>query len=164
MFDQMRPDAEQRWADAALSIPGVYYWTSGQAPAEARWDPFDRSCGLLRAAPEPLRSFDSTYVDEAVANFTRTGFRGGLGYYRSIDPFFAVASRAYAGAVIRQPSFFLTGARDGLNRVRQPSEASLRPALAELRGFVTIEDAGHWPQLETPEQVNAALLSFLTGL
>ena len=161
MFAQMRPEADKAWADAARTIPGCYYWTSGQAPADTCWHPLVPSRGLLRAAPEPLRVIDPAYLEEAVASFTRTGFHGGLNYYRAIDPFYRFASSAYAGAVVRQPSFFLTGSRDGLNSVSQPSEATMRAALPGLRGFVTIEEAGHWPQLEAPEDVNAALLTFL---
>jgi pimeloyl-ACP methyl ester carboxylesterase len=163
MFAQMRPEAEDAWADAATTIPGVYYWTSGQAPDETRWDPFDRARGLLRRAPEPLRTIDPTYIAEAINAFSRTGFRGGLNYYRAIDPFFARA-RAFAGATIRQPSYFLTGSKDGLNRVSQPSETALLASLSDLRGFQMLEGVGHWPQLEAEEQVNEALLSFLAGL
>lgn len=164
MFAQMRAEADAAWADAATTIPGCYYWTSGQAPADRRWNPFDPARGLLRPAPEPLRAIDPNYIAEAVASFQRTGFHGGLNSYRAIDPFLALAARAYAGAVVRQPSFFLTGGRDGLNAVRQPSEASLRPALPGLRGFQTIQTAGHWPQLEAAAAVNAALTGFLAGL
>ncbi|MGJ5131799.1 MULTISPECIES: alpha/beta fold hydrolase [unclassified Bradyrhizobium] len=164
MFAQMRPEADQAWADAATTIPGCYYWTSGQAPDDMRWDPFDPSRGLLRAAPEPLRVIDQAYLDEAVASFARTGFHGPLNYYRAIDRFFRIASRAYAGAVIPQPTFFMTGARDGLNSVRRPSETTMRTALPGLAGFETIEEAGHWPQLETPDRVNVALLAFLSEI
>src|SRR5579863_10176045 len=31
MFEQIRPDADQIWADAAVTIPGVLYWASGSA-------------------------------------------------------------------------------------------------------------------------------------
>jgi hypothetical protein len=36
MFEQIRPDADQIWADAAVTIPGVLYWASGSAPADKR--------------------------------------------------------------------------------------------------------------------------------
>jgi len=66
--------------------------------------------------------------------------------------------------VIEQPSFFLSGAADGLNSVRSPTEASLRKTLPGLRGFVALDRVGHWPQVEAPEEFNAALLQFLTSL
>ena len=32
MFEQIRPDADQIWADAAVTIPGILFWASGSAP------------------------------------------------------------------------------------------------------------------------------------
>ena len=164
MFAQMRPESDQAWADAATTIPGAYYWPSGQAPEDQSWHPFIPARGALRPVPEPIRVIDGDYLNEAIASFSRTGFHGGLNYYRAIDPFFALASGAYAGATIRQPSFFVTGALDGLNRVREPTEDGLRAAVPGLRGFLSLEGVGHWPQLEAPRQVNEALVSFLSGL
>jgi pimeloyl-ACP methyl ester carboxylesterase len=43
-----------------------------------------------------------------------------------------------------------------------PDAAS--PWLADHRGTVLVEGAGHWVQQETPEPVNAALLDFLAGI
>ncbi|WP_404326670.1 alpha/beta fold hydrolase [Aerophototrophica crusticola] len=34
----------------------------------------------------------------------------------------------------------------------------------DFRGTTLVEGAGHWVQQEAPEEVNAALLSFLKGL
>jgi len=164
MFRQMRPEADAAWANAEVTIPGVLYWTSGHAPAGTRWDPFDPERGLLRPAPGALPWLDGDYLADAVRSFSGNGFHGPLNYYRAIDPFFAVASGLYAGAVIRQPSWFLTGGRDGLNVVRRPTEAGLRGALPGLRGFTVIDEAGHWPQLETPAALESALLRFLGGL
>ncbi len=159
MFAQIRPEADAAWADAAVTIPGCYYWTSGQAPADERWHPFD-AAGLLRPAPGPLDAIDPTYIGEAVAAFQQNGFHGPLNYYRAIDPFFAVASGPYAGATIRQPSWFLTGAEDGL-RSFQPDEAAMRQALPGLRGLTVLDGIGHWPQLEAAEAVNRTLVAFL---
>jgi len=48
MFEQMRPEADQIWADAAVTIPGVLYWASGSAPADKRWNPMDPIRSLHR--------------------------------------------------------------------------------------------------------------------
>jgi pimeloyl-ACP methyl ester carboxylesterase len=161
MFDQMTPAADAKWADAAHSIPASLYWLSGEPPADERWDPFDPARHMLRPAPGAPTTIDPAYVDEMVKVFGRTGFHGPLNYYRAIDAFYAVASRAFAGCVIAQPSFFLTGEADGLNAVRSPTEDSLRETLPQLSGFVTLAGVGHWPQLEAPEAFNAALVGFL---
>jgi pimeloyl-ACP methyl ester carboxylesterase len=141
----------------------MMYWTSGEAPEASRWNPFDPSRGLLRPAPVAPRTIDSTYINDAVAAFTRTGFHGPLNYYRAIDPF-TRNSAAFAGAKIRQPSMFLAGTLDGLNVVAQPSAESMRSNLTDLRSFIMLDGVGHWPQLEAPDATNAALLAFLRGL
>jgi len=102
-FDMMRAESDQAWANAAVPVPGMMYWTSGEAPEASRWNPFDPSRGLLRPAPMVPRSIDATYIDEAVAAFTRTRFHGPLNYYRAVD-LFTRSSAAFAGATIRQPS------------------------------------------------------------
>ena len=159
----MRAESDQAWANAAVTIPGMLYWTSGEAPEAGRWDPFDPSRRLLRPAPTALQSIDSGYIADAVAAFARTGFHGALNYYRAVDPF-TRHSGAFAGAKIRQPAMFLAGALDGLNLVAQPSPETMRNNLLDLRSFAMLESVGHWPQLEAPEATNEALLAFLQSL
>jgi pimeloyl-ACP methyl ester carboxylesterase len=161
MIDQLTAAADAKWADAADSIPASLYWLSGEAPAEERWDPFDPARDMLRPAPGAPTTIDPAYVEEMVRVFGSTGFHAPLNYYRAIDAFFAVANRAFAGWVIAQPSFFLTGNADGLNAVRSPTEQSLRQTLPALRGFLAVDGVGHWPQLEAPDAFTAALLQFL---
>lgn len=161
MFDQMTAEADAKWSDAARTIPACLYWTSAEPPADQRWDPFDPERSMLRPTPVQPATIDPDYIEEAVRAFGKTGFHGPLNYYRAIDPFFSIASHAFAGCRIEQPSFFLTGADDGLNAVRTPTETSLRDTLPGLRGFLTLEGVGHWPQLEAPEPFNESLRQFL---
>jgi pimeloyl-ACP methyl ester carboxylesterase len=164
MFRMMAPGAAEAWADAAVTYPSLLYWSSGSPPEEDRWDPFDADRTMYRRAPIDIPSWaDPSDVAYAVAEFSRTGFQGGLNYYHSIQPGFDLTA-AYRGAKITQPSFFLTGALDGVRRIRATTEEELRAWLPDLRGFVELSGVGHWPQWEAPEAVNAALLSFLKGL
>lgn len=164
MFRQMRPEAEAEWADAGTTIPGMRYWTSGSAPADQRWDPFDPARGLTRPPPATLPGWmDDHDLRAAVADFQRTGFHGPLNYYRAIQPFFDMAG-AFSGAVVRQPSFFLMGKADGLSKVRTTTEEGLRRSLPGLHGFMALDGIGHWPQLEATDAVNEAIRGFLVGL
>ena len=162
-FHQMRPETDAAWANAAVTVPGMIYWTSGEAPEGSGWDPFDPSRSMLRPAPATARMIVPDYIAEAVATFTRTGFHGALNYYRSLD-LFTRHSGAFAGAKIRQPSMFLAGTREGLNLVAMPQEESMRVNLTDLRSFTLLEGVGHWPQFEAPSATNAALLAFLRSL
>jgi pimeloyl-ACP methyl ester carboxylesterase len=159
----MRAESDKAWANAAVSVPGMIYWTSGEAPEASRGNPFDPSRGLPRQAPIASRTIDSIHIADSIAAFTRTRFHGPLNYYRAIDPF-TRHSAAFAGAKIHQPSMFLAGTLDGLNLVAQPNAESMRSNLTDLRSFIMLEGVGHWPQLEAPGATNAALLSFLQRL
>jgi pimeloyl-ACP methyl ester carboxylesterase len=160
MFEQIRPEADQIWADAAVTIPGVLYWASGSAPAETRWSPMDPARSLHRPAPGPLPSWAaSDYVAHNVAEFQRTGFHGGLNYYRAAEPYFYL-SGAWKGAKITQPSFYIAGKADGLGELYPPFE-KLRGSLPGLVGNVEINHAGHWVHHEASAQVSDHLVTFL---
>ena len=97
------------------------------------------------------------YVDE----FTRTGFTGGLNWYRNLDRSWAYLEQ-FEGRTIDQPALFITGSRDPV-RAFMPHEA-MTDHVTDLRDVVIIEGAGHWVQQECPDEVNASLLAFLDEL
>ena len=157
----MRPEADAEWADAATSIPGMFYWTSGEAPEAERWNPMDPSRGLNRPSPVGLPSFvDRDDMLAAIGEFQRNGFHGPLNYYRAMQAYFDEAG-AFAGAVVAQPSFFAFGEEDGMVKMRRTEEVDLRKLAPGLCGFLSLNGIGHWPQLEATDRVNEALLGFL---
>ena len=160
MFEQIRPDADQIWADAAVTIPGILYWASGSAPADTRWNPMDPARSLHRPAPGPLPSWvEPDYLAHNVAEFQRTGFHGGLNYYRAAEPYFHL-SGAMKGAKITQPSFYISGKADGLGSLHPPFE-KLRPSLPGLLESVEIDNVGHWVHHEASAEVSDHLVKFL---
>jgi pimeloyl-ACP methyl ester carboxylesterase len=160
MFEQMRPEADQIWADAAVTIPGGLYWTSGSAPAETRWSPMQPARSFHRPAPGPLPSWaEPDYVAHNIAEFKRTGFHGGLNYYRAAELYFDL-SAAWKGAKVTQPSLFISGQADGLKEL-YPTEEKLRIGLPGLVGAVELEHVGHWVQHEASAAVSAQLITFL---
>lgn len=164
MFDQLKPAAVALWADAAVTYPAFLYWSSGTPPPAEQWDPMAGGVNMVRPAPVALPPWaDPEDVAYAVAEFQRTGFEGPLGYYRSMQPYFDLTG-AFAGLTIQQPSFFLVGEVDGLNKLRKTTEAELRQGLPGLRGFVELPGVGHWPNREATPAFNAALLGFLRGI
>ncbi|MGO4329008.1 alpha/beta hydrolase [Cupriavidus sp. 2TAF22] len=94
--------------------------------------------------------------------FGRTGFQGGLLWYR------AATSRElqqglqlYAGLTIDVPSCFIAGEQDwGVHMLPGALDAMHCDACPRLVSSRLIADAGHWVQQEKPEAVNAALLDF----
>ena len=161
MFEQIRPDADQIWADATVTIPGMLYWASGSAPADKRWSPMDPARSLHRAAPGPLPSWaEPDYVAYNVAEFQRTGFHGALNYYRAAEPYFYL-SAPWKGARITQPSFFIWGKADGLKELYPLTMDQMRSGVPRLVGGLELDNVGHWVQHEAPDVVNEQLVKFL---
>jgi pimeloyl-ACP methyl ester carboxylesterase len=95
--------------------------------------------------------------------FARTGFQGGLNWYRSGD-IGAPEQRLFAGRTIEQPSIFISGASDwGSYQSPGALERMQNRACADMRGVHMIDGAGHWIQQEQPEETSRLLIEFLRG-
>jgi pimeloyl-ACP methyl ester carboxylesterase len=164
MFEQMRPDADRIWADAAVTIPAVLYWASSSAPAGKRWSPLDPARSLHRPAPGPLPSWaEPDYLNHTIAEFQRTGFHGALNYYRAAEPYFHL-SAAFKGAKIFQPCFFIWGNADGLKELYPVTVDQMRAGLPGLVSALELDNVGHWVQHEAPDVVSGELVKFLRAL
>lgn len=124
--------------------------------------------GFLDLAPEPVPRPDWLPDAELAAmadTFRRTGFRGGLNYYRNIDRNWELLA-PWQGAPIRQPALFIAGQSDPVIATPAGRKAleALPQAVPNLRRTVMVEGAGHWIQQERPDEVNAALIAFLRAL
>jgi pimeloyl-ACP methyl ester carboxylesterase len=94
------------------------------------------------------------YVDA----YTRTGFRGGLNYYRNLDRNWE-RTAGVSERRITQPALFLTGERDPVRRF-MPATV-MDGWVTDLRVSAVIPGAGHWLQQHAPEVVNDHLLRWL---
>lgn len=164
VFELIRPESDRLWADAQVTIPSVLYWPSSSAPVETRWSPTDPKRNLLRPAPTSLPPWaEADYVAHTVSEFQRTGFHGGLNYYRAAELYFKT-SAAFKGARITQPSFLMWGSVDGLRELYPQSIDQLRVGLPGLVDVIDVANVGHWVHHEAPDLVNDHLLSFLSNL
>jgi pimeloyl-ACP methyl ester carboxylesterase len=96
-----------------------------------------------------------------VEAFERTGFTGGLNWYRNIDRNWEL-TEAVAERRVEQPAMFLTGELDPVRRF-MPA-AAMRGWVTDLRAELVIPGAGHWVQQQAPDEVNAALVEFLAAV
>ena len=96
-----------------------------------------------------------------VRTFERTGFTGGLDYYRNLDRNWELTADV-AERHVEAPAMFLTGERD-LVRLFSPGD-TMSEWVDDLRMSVVVPKGGHWIQQQAPEEVNAALLEFFAGL
>jgi pimeloyl-ACP methyl ester carboxylesterase len=100
-------------------------------------------------------------LDVYVQAFSRTGFTGGLNWYRNIDRNWEL-TEPYADRRIEQPAMFLTGE---LDPVRNFMPAAVMDGwVTDLRAEVVLPGVGHWAQQQAPQAVNDALLDFFASL
>jgi pimeloyl-ACP methyl ester carboxylesterase len=102
-------------------------------------------------------------VEHNVAEFQRTGFHGGLNYYRAAEPYFYL-SAALRGAKITQPSFYMVGKADGLKALYPLTVDQLRVGLPGLVGTLELDNVGHWVQHEASAEVSEQLVKFLRAV
>jgi pimeloyl-ACP methyl ester carboxylesterase len=89
------------------------------------------------------------------AEYLRTGFQGGLNYYRG-------DLTAFAGRTIDVPACYIAGASEwGVYQTPGAFEAMQHGACTRLRGVHLVKDAGHSVVEEQAEQVNRFLNNFL---
>ncbi|MBI2705894.1 MAG: alpha/beta hydrolase [Actinobacteria bacterium] len=120
--------------------------------------------GFVDRLPEPDRLPDwltRAELDHYVEEFSRTGFTGGINWYRNFDRNWELTEQL-AGAKVDVPSLFIGGSLDPVLLMTPP--AATEGWLTDHRGTVLVDGAGHWVQQERPEEVNAALLGFLLSV
>jgi pimeloyl-ACP methyl ester carboxylesterase len=125
-----------------------------QAARGGDMNPFRR----LEEIPEmgaPILSEEE--MDHYVQVFQRTGFGGGINWYRNLDRNWETTPQL-AGAKIDAPCLMVTAEWDPV----------LRPAMANgMKSFVPdletvmIEKCGHWTQQEKPEELNRVMTDWL---
>lgn len=154
-------------ADVRESMLRMYYGASGSARREHQWrfvfEPHETlldTVGRPEALPDWL---DAAHLELMTQEFTRTGFRGGLNYYRNLD-FNWRHTRHLLGARIEQPSIFIGGEVDGSVRFRQAAYDAMEQVMPRLRKKVLLPGIGHWIGEEAPQAVTDLLLEFLAGL
>lgn len=162
-----RAEAELE-ADVERTMRMTLYSASGSVgeDVEPRMD-LPKSAGFLdmmidpETLPEWLSTEELGVYTEA---FGRTGFSGGLNWYRNFDRNWELMG-AWNGAKVTVPALFVAGSRDLVvaSAMAGPLLAAQSTMVPGLRGEVMVEGAGHWVQQEAPDAVNAALLGFLEG-
>ena len=105
-------------------------------------------------------------VDVYAAEFARTGFRGGLNWYRNIDRNWELTA-PWSGARITVPALYVVGDRDVVYHFPGGGPqlvTNLSRYVPNLKQGVVLEGCGHWTQQERPAQVNRLLVELLRSL
>jgi pimeloyl-ACP methyl ester carboxylesterase len=159
--------------DVRATIRRLLFSASGDAPrpdgrAGADVGMVPRGGGFLDHLIDPPKLpgwLTEADVDFYVGEFTRTGFRGGLNWYRNIDRSWELLA-PFAGARVSVPALYVAGDRDLVVAFRGMDQ--LIPNLARfmpgLQRTLILPGCGHWTQQERPHDVNAAIVDFVRAL
>jgi pimeloyl-ACP methyl ester carboxylesterase len=97
------------------------------------------------------------------AEYQRTGFQGGLQWYRcGTSGAFTAELETWSDKSIDVPSCFISGKQDW-GTYQRPGffEAMQKTACTRMQDVHLINGAGHWVQQEQPGEVNRLLQQFL---
>ncbi len=150
--------------DVRASLLGFMWSICGDAPREERFKPIPANGRFLDSivVPDELPPWlTEGDLDTYVAEFERTGFRGGLNWYRNANRNWEESADLGDG-IVQQPAFFVTGTRDP---ARNPGAlARLGDTVPNLLVNEVLDGCGHWTQQERPAQVTELLLKFVEAV
>jgi pimeloyl-ACP methyl ester carboxylesterase len=161
--------------DVRRTLRSLLFSASGDAPrpeneghAGAERGMLSRKEGLLDRMVDPRQLppwLTEADIDFYAQEFTRTGFAGGLNWYRALDLSWELLA-PFAGARIAVPALYIAGDRDlvlafrGMDRII----ANLPFIAPQLRRTILLPGCGHWTQQERAAEVSEAMIDFLRQL
>lgn len=154
-----RPVPLAEWSAAELARLPRYYIMDrdkGMAETAAAAMPSAAEIAACRWLPDrELRVYS--------AEFERTGFQGGLQWYRAMTSGrYTSELQTFAGRTIDIPSLFIAGRSDwGLYQKPGDIDAMQHNVCTKMQGCHLLDGAGHWVQQEQPEQTSRLLVEFL---
>ena len=154
-----KPFPLKSWtADELAKMPTYYIMDLARNMAEtvAAEMPAEAEIAACRWLPDSeLRVYSTEYE--------RTGFQGGLQWYRSrTEGRYDSELQLFSGRGIDVPSIFIAGKSDW-GTYQRPGNFELmqQSACTRMMGCHLIDGAGHWVQQEQPEHVSELLIDFL---
>ena len=125
-----------------------------QAGPDFDMNPFRRLAELAPLGDEIASAAERAHYARV---FSRTGFRGGINWYRNFDRNWERAPQVGQGA-IALPCLMVTAEWDPALR---PEMAGGMPALCNDLETVMIPRCGHWTQQERPDELNRVMIDWL---
>ena len=150
------------WTAAELAkMPTYYIMDLDRTMAETVAEEMPSAAEIAACAWLPDSDLE-VYVRE----YARTGFQGGLQWYRArTTGLFEAELEVFSGRTIDVPACFIGGRQDwGIHQKPGELEAMPVSACPDWRGLHLIDGAGHWVQQEQPGAVIDHLRTFLAGL
>jgi pimeloyl-ACP methyl ester carboxylesterase len=153
------PHPLQAWsAEELAKLPTYYIMKAGEGMAET----------VAAHMPSPAEIDACAWLTEDelatyAVEFGRTGFQGGLQWYRcNLPGSLNQELDLFAGRTLDVPSLFIAGRSDwGVYQVPGTFERMQHSACTKMQGAHLIGGAGHWVQQERPRETLDLLLPFV---
>jgi pimeloyl-ACP methyl ester carboxylesterase len=147
-------------------------WSAGELAKLPTYYVMDLAKDMAATVAEEMPSAEviatNTWLPDAElafysAEYARTGFQGGLQWYRcGTSGEFIAELQTWSGRTIDVPSCFISGRQDwGIYQRPGVIETMQNTACTNMIGCHLIDGAGHWVQQEQPAEVSRLLLAFL---
>ena len=158
-WKQNKPFRLKSWSAAELAKIPTYYimdLDKGMAETVSMEMPSVAEIAACKWLPDKE-------LDVYSAEFARTGFQGGLNWYRcGKDARYKAELQMFSGLTIDVPSCFIAGANDwGVYQSPGGLERMKETACTNMLDVHLVEGAGHWVQQEQPGDVSRLLIQFL---
>ena len=172
VHDFLRAYYHHKSADWKANAPApLKAWTARELAKLPTYYVMDVQKGMAETVAEAMPSAAEIAAnrwlpDEELAfysgEYARTGFQGGLQWYRcGTSGAFTAELQTFSGRTIDVPSCFISGKQDwGTYQRPGVFEAMQTKACTNMLGVHLVDGAGHWVQQEQPEQVSRLLLEF----
>ena len=142
-------------------------WTAEALARMPTYYIMDAAESMPQTVAHHMPAAEAAWLTEAelavyAAEFERTGFGGGLHWYRCRTEGANADLALFAGRTIDIPAVFIAGSSDwGIHQVPGALARMQHQACTQMRGVHLVDGAGHWVQQEQPDGVVAALLDHL---
>jgi pimeloyl-ACP methyl ester carboxylesterase len=151
-------------ADPKRTLRMFLYSLSGSIPKKHRWRYiFDLKEKALDGCTDPKQLpawLTQGDLDYYAKEFSRTGFRGGLNWYRTQDIFWQ-ETPFLIGRKLQQPTLYVAGLDDPVVEFGRAGVDNIESSVPNLWKKVLLPGVGHWTQQEAPQDVNRLMIEFL---
>jgi pimeloyl-ACP methyl ester carboxylesterase len=154
-------------ADVRKTMRSLLYSASGSIPKEHKWryvmKQNEKALDTVTDPPQLPKWLTEADLDYFTKEFTRTGFRGGLNWYRAQDIFWE-QTPWLVGRKLEQPTLFIAGADDAVVEFARAGVDNLEKSVPHLWRKVLLPGVGHWTEQEASADVNRHTIEFLQYL
>ena len=149
--------------DPRRTLRMTYFASSGDAPPYLFLTPKKAGAAFLDGFVDSETLATGVTADDLevyTRQYTHSGFRGGLNWYRNLDRNMAITPEL-DGRPVTQPALFMIGEKDPVLAFAAAAVEGMSQLVPNLEHRAILPGAGHWLPFERPREVNEALLTFL---